>query len=129
VLNPEVAEGPAIEDLQKLLPPGAALLQPSDRREGTERMVGSYRLNLLALSFIAVLVSMYLIYNVTALSGAHRRKDLGILRSLGMLPNQMLQLILWEGLVTVKGTSKGQPVMGQGYVELTGYDPRFAPRL
>ena len=96
VLNPEIAEGPAVEALKKLLPSGAALLQPSDRREGTERMVRSYRLNLLALSFIAVLVSMYLIYNVTALSVARRRKDLGILRSLGMLPKQMLQLILWE---------------------------------
>lgn len=39
------------------------------------------------------------------------------------------RVIYWEGLVTVKGTRAGQPVTGQGYVELTGYDPRFAPRL
>ncbi len=96
VLNPEYSVAATIASLQKLLPPGASLLQPSDRQGGTERMVRSYQLNLLALSFIAVLVSMYLVYNVTALSVVRRRKDLGILRSLGMLPNQILHLILWE---------------------------------
>jgi putative ABC transport system permease protein len=96
VLNPEYSVAATIESLQKLLPPGASLLQPSDRQAGTERMVRSYQLNLLALSFIAVLVSMVLMYNVTALSVVRRRKDLGILRSLGMLPNQILYLILWE---------------------------------
>ncbi len=35
----------------------------------------------------------------------------------------------WEGLVTAEGTYRGQPVKGQGYVEMTGYDLRFAPRL
>ena len=35
----------------------------------------------------------------------------------------------WEGLVTVEGTYRGQPLQGQGYVEMTGYDRRFAPRL
>ncbi len=96
VLNPEVPVAAAIKSLQKILPPGAALLQPSDRQAGKERMVRSYQLNLLALSFIAVLVSMYLMYNVTALSVVRRRKELGILRSLGMLPKQILHLILWE---------------------------------
>jgi predicted secreted hydrolase len=27
----------------------------------------------------------------------------------------------WEGAVRVSGVSGGQPVTGQGYVELTGY--------
>jgi len=29
----------------------------------------------------------------------------------------------WEGDVAIKGTIRGQPVSGQGYVELTGYAP------
>jgi predicted secreted hydrolase len=33
----------------------------------------------------------------------------------------------WEGLVTAEGTYRGQPVKGEGYVEMTGYDPRFVP--
>jgi predicted secreted hydrolase len=27
----------------------------------------------------------------------------------------------WEGAVEVRGTSRGEPVEGDGYVELTGY--------
>ena len=79
-----------------MLPPGIRLIQPADREKGTERMIRSYQLNLTALSFIAVLVSMYLIYNTASLSVARRRKELGILRSLGMLPRQILVLILLE---------------------------------
>ena len=39
------------------------------------------------------------------------------------LANQELNLSVryWEGAVQVKGTSFGQPVSGNGYVELTGY--------
>ena len=39
------------------------------------------------------------------------------------LANQELNLSVryWEGAVQVKGTSFGQPVSGDGYVELTGY--------
>jgi predicted secreted hydrolase len=35
----------------------------------------------------------------------------------------------WEGLVTAEGTCRGQSVKGRGYVEMTGYDLRFVPRL
>lgn len=85
-----------LEELKKVLPPGVRLLRPADREKGTERMIRSYQLNLTALSFIAVLVSMYLIYNTASLSVARRRKELGTLRSLGMLPRQIFFLILLE---------------------------------
>jgi len=34
-------------------------------------------------------------------------------------------VIYWEGSVSIEGTRAGQPVVGQGYVELTGYDKTF----
>ncbi|HEY8924107.1 MAG TPA: lipocalin-like domain-containing protein, partial [Polyangia bacterium] len=39
-------------------------------------------------------------------------------------PDQELRLAVryWEGAVAVTGTSVGQPVKGEGYLELTGYD-------
>jgi predicted secreted hydrolase len=39
------------------------------------------------------------------------------------LQDQELNLAFryWEGAVQVAGTSRGRPVSGQGYVELTGY--------
>jgi predicted secreted hydrolase len=32
----------------------------------------------------------------------------------------------WEGAVAVRGTSAGAPITGEGYVEMTGYEPRPA---
>jgi predicted secreted hydrolase len=29
--------------------------------------------------------------------------------------------VYWEGAVSVAGTSRGRPLGGRGYVELTGY--------
>jgi predicted secreted hydrolase len=39
------------------------------------------------------------------------------------------QVTYWEGAVSTSGTKQGQPVKGQGYVELTGYAERFIQRL
>ncbi len=63
--------------MKKVLPRGVRLIRPGDRERGTERMIRSYQLNLTALSFIAVLVSMYLIFNTASLSVVRRRKELG----------------------------------------------------
>lgn len=35
----------------------------------------------------------------------------------------------WEGSVSVKGTSNGKSVTGQGYVEMTGYAEKFKQKL
>ncbi len=42
-----------------------------------------------------------------------------------LIKNQELNVSYryWEGAVRVKGTKDGQPIDGQGYVELTGYKP------
>jgi predicted secreted hydrolase len=39
------------------------------------------------------------------------------------------QVTYWEGAVAVSGTQQGQPVKGQGYVELTGYAERITQKL
>jgi len=35
----------------------------------------------------------------------------------------------WEGAVSVQGQFRGRPIRGKGYVEMTGYDRRFAPKI
>ena len=39
------------------------------------------------------------------------------------LPDQEMRtsFVYWEGAVGLRGTSRGQPLEGQGYVEMTGY--------
>jgi predicted secreted hydrolase len=35
----------------------------------------------------------------------------------------------WEGTVSIQGQFQGRPIRGKGYVEMTGYDRRFAPKI
>ncbi|MEK7728840.1 MAG: FtsX-like permease family protein, partial [candidate division KSB1 bacterium] len=58
----------------------------------------SFRLNLTALSFLAVFVGMFLIYNTMLFTVIHRRKQLGILRCLGVTPKQIMSTALLEAL-------------------------------
>ncbi|MBM4125522.1 MAG: carotenoid 1,2-hydratase [Nitrospira sp.] len=39
------------------------------------------------------------------------------------------QVTYWEGAVSVSGVKQGQPVKGQGYVELTGYAERIMQKM
>jgi predicted secreted hydrolase len=51
-----------------------------------------------------------------------------------VLPNQELRpkrsgaggLTYWEGSIQVRGTRRGQPVAGRGYLEMTGYEKAFS---
>ena len=66
----------------------------------TEGLVASYRLNLAVLSAIALFVGMFLIYQSVTLSVVRRRREIGLLRTLGMTPGQVLLLFLAEGLAS-----------------------------
>lgn len=39
------------------------------------------------------------------------------------------QVTYWEGAVEARGTTQGQPIKGQGYMELTGYAERIPNKL
>lgn len=46
-----------------------------------------------------------------------------------LLTARSTRVTYWEGAVSVTGTWRGRPVQGKGYVEMTGYDRRFLPRI
>lgn len=46
-----------------------------------------------------------------------------------LLTQRSTGVTYWEGAVKVQGTYKGRAVEGEGYVELTGYDKRFRPKI
>jgi predicted secreted hydrolase len=39
------------------------------------------------------------------------------------------QVTYWEGAIAATGTAQGQPIHGQGYMELTGYAERITKTL
>ncbi len=83
--------------VQRVLPPGVRAIEPKVRTSEIMRMLRSFQLNLAALSYIALLVGMYLIYNTVAISVVQRRPEIGTLRALGVRRGQILRTFLAEG--------------------------------
>ncbi len=86
--------------LLKELPPGVEAVRPGALESHTQGLVAAYRLNLAILSAIALFVGMFLIYQSVTLSVVRRRREIGLLRTLGATPGQVLRLFLAEGLVS-----------------------------
>ena len=81
------------------VPPGARIERPSRRNERVEKMLRAFRVNLFALAGVALLVGMFLVYNTVLISILRRRKDVGVLKTLGTAPRQIFLAFLGEGLL------------------------------
>ncbi|MBF5041695.1 FtsX-like permease family protein [Aggregicoccus sp. 17bor-14] len=104
------------------LPPGVELV-PAGARAGTvAQMTRAFRTNLTALSLLALVVGMFLIYNTMTFSVVQRRGLLGRLRALGVTRRELFALVLGEAAVlgavgTVGGLLAGI-LLGRGLVGL-----------
>jgi len=108
--------------LESLLPDGVLLTPSSARQDALSQMTDAFELNLQALSLLALLVGVFLIYNTVTFSVVQRRPVIGILRSLGTTRWQIFVLILAEAAIlgtlgTLLGLGLGV-VLGQGAVRL-----------
>lgn len=80
-----------------VIPPGARVIEPKVRTGEIRRMLQSFQLNLDALSAIALVVGMYLIFNTVAIAVVQRRPEIGTLRALGATRRQIVTVFLLEG--------------------------------
>lgn len=83
--------------IEALLPLGARVVEPRVRVGEIRRMLRSFQSNLAMLSYFALLIGMYLIYNAVAVSVVARTRDIGTLRLLGVSRRQIFTLFLGEG--------------------------------
>jgi putative ABC transport system permease protein len=83
-------------ELKKVIPPGVEVRRSDTRSGQIEKMVSAFHLNLTALSFISLIVGMFLIYNAISISVIQRRREIGILRSIGLTRPQVLGLFIGE---------------------------------
>ncbi|MFQ5716871.1 MAG: ABC transporter permease, partial [Nitrospinales bacterium] len=74
------------EKISALLPDFLRVDRPERKNRQVEKMLRAFQYNLSALSFVALLVGLYLIYNMIALSVVRRRMEIGTLRALGATP-------------------------------------------
>jgi len=101
-----------------ILPPHVTVQRPDRRSRQIETMISAFRLNLAALSAIALLVGLFLIYTAVSLSVIARRRQIGILRSLGLTRELVAALVATEGVMlgligSVLGIGGGL-LLGQG---------------
>ncbi len=94
--------------LEALLPQGALLVKAEARSSAVERMTEAFRLNLSALSLLALVVGLFLIYNTMTFSVVQRRGLFGTLRCLGVTRREIFAMVLAEAaLVGVLGVVLG----------------------
>jgi len=115
-------EKESVQKLQGLLPSEVRLL-PVDSRSGTvEQITAAFKLNLTALSLLALVVALFLIYNTMTFSVVQRRRLFGILRSLGVTRRELFLMVVSEALVIgVMGSAVGMAagiLFGRGTVNL-----------
>ena len=71
------------ELLQHSLPIGATVTLEGARTDENRKMLEAFRWNLRVLSYIALVVGAFLIYNTISVSVVRRRAEIGMLRALG----------------------------------------------
>lgn len=87
------------ESFRERLPAGVQLLPTARRSRAVMAMSDAFTTNLTAMSLLALLVGVFLIYNSVSFAVLTRRGLLGILRALGVTRQQAFRLILREAAV------------------------------
>jgi putative ABC transport system permease protein len=85
--------------LSNILPPNYLLLEKNDMLQRKESIVQSFTYNLKFISFIAVLVGFFILYNAVFTSVIKSRPNIGILRCIGFKRQHILLLYIIKGAI------------------------------
>lgn len=85
--------------IRQVLPRDVLLLSASGRTQATLDMTRAFMTNLTAMSLLALLVGIFLIYNSVSFAVLQRRGLIGVLRALGLTRAETLTLILVEAIM------------------------------
>ena len=122
----KVPATPGLEEWQQrlraVLPAGVELRPQGTGTNENRRMLAAFRWNLELLSYIALIVGAFLIYNTISVSVVRRRPETGIVRALGASRGAVLAAFLGEAaFFGLAGAALGLPIgrlMASGAVKL-----------
>ena len=102
--------------------PGTTLVPAQGRNAAFDELARAFRINLTALSLLALLVGVFLIYATMSFAVVQRRATFGVLRAIGVSRGQLLTGVLGEAvaigaLATLAGILLGQQ-LAAGLVDL-----------
>ena len=97
-----------VDEIQAFLPPEYRILPVENQSNTLQAMTNAFNINLQALSLLAFVVGLFLIYNTMTFSVVRRRSLFGMLRCLGYCRREIFWMVITEaGIVGVIGTGIG----------------------
>ncbi len=91
-------DGAEVERVRAQLPPHVRLEAADARDRSLESLTRAFEVNLRALSLLALLVGVFLVYNTMTFSVVQRRALWGALRALGVTRAEIFRLVCFEAL-------------------------------
>ncbi len=101
----------AQERIRGILPPGVDVHPQGTATSENRKMLAAFRWNLRLLSYIALVVGAFLIYNTISISVVRRRHEIGVVRALGGSRSGVLGAFLGEAVfLGLAGALLGLPL-------------------
>jgi putative ABC transport system permease protein len=86
------------QKLREVLPSGIQVNPEGSQTDANRRMLSAFRWNLRVLSYVALLVGAFLIYNTISVSVVRRRAEIGTVRALGASRGAVLSAFMAEAV-------------------------------
>ncbi|UCE62959.1 MAG: FtsX-like permease family protein [Nitrospirota bacterium] len=99
ILGPDYSVQEVMQELHALLPANINVGRPIQRNQQVESMLKVFQFNLTVLSTVGLLVGLFLVYNTISFSVVQHRREIGILRTVGMSRTQVSLLFMTEAAV------------------------------
>ena len=87
------------EEIAQILPAGLTIEKKQRVLLSQKSLIDAFRYNLRFVTFLAVLVGVFLLYNTVFISVVKRRTEIGILRGLGMGQKTVIALFSTQGMI------------------------------
>ena len=95
-------------ELENLLPPSARLIDVELYNSARADMTRAFRINLTALSLLALVIAMFLIYSAVSFQVVRRRSMFALLRAVGVTSRELAALVIAElAVIGLAGTTLG----------------------